>query len=82
VRAVMELAYLCCARQSDVFALTRNQILEDGIYICQGKTGAKQIKAWSDRLRAAVALADSVPISTGIASAYVIHQQNGNKYMR
>ncbi|NIH12401.1 MAG: tyrosine-type recombinase/integrase [Serratia symbiotica] len=82
VRAVMELAYLCCARQSDVFALTRNQILEDGIYICQGKTGAKQIKAWSDRLRAAVALADSVPISTGIASAYVIHQQNGNRYMR
>ncbi|MHA7847275.1 tyrosine-type recombinase/integrase [Serratia sp. D1N4] len=82
VRAVMELAYLCCARQSDVLALTRDQILETGIYICQGKTGARQIKAWSDRLRAAVALADSVPISSGIASVYVIHQHNGNRYTR
>ncbi|MGM0514918.1 MAG: tyrosine-type recombinase/integrase [Pseudomonadota bacterium] len=82
VRAVMELAYLCCARQSDVIALTRDQLLEPGIFICQGKTGAKQIKAWSDRLRAAVELADAVPIANGIASVYVIHQQNGNRYTR
>lgn len=29
-----------------------------------------------------MALADSVPISNGIASAYMIHQQNGNRYTR
>lgn len=82
VRVVMELAYLCCARQSDVLALTRDQLLEPGIFICQGKTGAKQIKAWSDRLRAAIELADAVPIANGIASVYVIHQPNGNRYTR
>lgn len=53
-----------------------------GRFICQGETGAKQIKAWSDRIRAAVELDDAVPIANGIASVYVIHQQNGNRYTR
>ncbi|RDL27397.1 phage integrase family protein [Serratia fonticola] len=82
VRAVMELTYLCCARQSDVLALTRDQLLEPVIFIRQRKTGAEQIKAWSDRLRAALELADAVPIANGIASLYVIHQQNGKRYTR
>jgi hypothetical protein len=42
--------------QSDVLALTHDQILEDGIYICQGKTETRQIKAWSGRTCAAAAL--------------------------
>ncbi|HEE4340554.1 TPA: integrase, partial [Klebsiella pneumoniae] len=62
VRATMEIAYLCLARQSDVLALTEDQIRETGIFIRQGKTGVKQIKAWSPRLRAAVALARSLPL--------------------
>jgi hypothetical protein len=35
-----------------VLALTEDQIRETGIFIRQGKTGVKQIKAWSPRLRA------------------------------
>ncbi len=50
VGAAMEIAYLCLARQSDVLGLSKSQLLEDGIFIHQGKTGTKQIKAWSDSL--------------------------------
>ncbi|MFW3906689.1 tyrosine-type recombinase/integrase [Klebsiella pneumoniae] len=82
VRATMEIAYLCLARQSDVLALTEDQIRETGIFIRQGKTGVKQIKAWSPRLRAAVALARSLPLKPGIRSLFVIHQNSGSKYTR
>ncbi|WP_176582058.1 tyrosine-type recombinase/integrase, partial [Salmonella enterica] len=54
VRAAMEIAYLCAARVSDVLKMNWNQILEKGIFIQQGKTGVKQIKSWTDRLRDAV----------------------------
>jgi hypothetical protein len=58
--ATMEISYCCAARQADVWALTREQLREQGIYIKQGKTGVKQIKEWNPRLRAAVDLALSV----------------------
>lgn len=82
VKVAMELAYLCCARQKNVLALTRGQLLEDGIFICQHKTNAKQIKAWSDRLRAVIALADELPLKLGLSSLYILHQSNGSKYTR
>ncbi|WP_318358012.1 tyrosine-type recombinase/integrase [Enterobacter sp.] len=54
VRAAMEIAYLCAARVSDVLKMNWNQIMDHGIFIQQGKTGIKQIKAWNDRLRSAI----------------------------
>lgn len=51
VKAAMEIAYLCAARVSDVLKMNWNQILDKGIFIQQGKTGIKQIKAWTERLR-------------------------------
>lgn len=54
VKAAMEIAYLCAARVSDVLKMDWPQIMDKGIFIQQGKTGVKQIKAWTDRLRAAV----------------------------
>lgn len=54
VRAAMEIAYLCAARVSDVLKMDWNQIMDKGIFIQQGKTGIKQIKAWSERLHEAV----------------------------
>lgn len=56
VKAAMEIAYLCAARVSDVIKMNWNQIMDKGIFIQQGKTGVKQIKAWTDRLKAAVDL--------------------------
>jgi len=74
VQRAMEIAYLCAARQGDVLELKRIQLQEEGIYICQGKTGKKQIKQWSERLRqATVRYGD-------IISPYVIHTQDGHKY--
>ncbi|HID4048108.1 TPA: tyrosine-type recombinase/integrase [Pluralibacter gergoviae] len=82
VRAVMEIAYLCAARQADVLSMKEDQLREAGIFIRQGKTGVKQIKAWSPRLRAALALARSLPLKPGISSLFVIHQPGGSKYTR
>ena len=53
LQGIMEISYCCAARISDVLILERPQILEEGIFIQQGKTGKKQIKQWSDRLKAA-----------------------------
>lgn len=82
VQAAMELAYLCCARQGDILSLTRSQILPEGIFIKQGKTGKKQIKAWTERLRAAIALANSLPLKDGMVSIFMLHQQHGQGYTR
>ncbi|WP_413722407.1 tyrosine-type recombinase/integrase [Sodalis sp. RH23] len=82
VRAAMELAYLCCARQADILSLKRSQLLAEGIFITQGKTGKKQIKAWSDRLRRAIAIAEGLPQSPGVTSLYILHQPSGHGYSR
>lgn len=82
VRAAMEIAYLCLARQSDVLSLGEEQLRDAGIFIRQGKTGVKQIKAWTPRLRAAVSLARSLPLKPGISSLFLIHQPGGSKYTR
>lgn len=68
--------------QKDVLELTRGQLLEEGIFICQHKTNKKQIKAWSDRLRAGIAMAEALPLKPGLSSLYVLHQSTGGKYTR
>lgn len=57
IKAAMEIAYLCAARQRDILDLTLSDITNEGLHIQQGKTGKRQIKAWTPRLRAAVDLA-------------------------
>ncbi|NPE55967.1 tyrosine-type recombinase/integrase [Dickeya dadantii] len=80
VKVAMEISYLCCARQGDVLALRRDQLLDEGIYIRQGKTGVKQIKAWSPRLRAAVAMSHELGTGPGVVSTFILHQSNGGRY--
>ena len=82
VKVAMEIAYLCCARQADVLTLRKGQLLPEGIFMQQGKTGKEQIKAWSPRLSAAISLAKTLPIKSGMASQYVIHKSDGCKYVR
>lgn len=55
--AITEISYCCAARISDVLSITREQIKDEGLYIKQGKTGKAQIKAWTPRLRSAIASA-------------------------
>ena len=78
VQAAMEVAYLCAARQRDVLDLKRADLREEGIYIEQGKTGKKQIKAWTPRLRAAIDLALEQP--SQIETEVVIHTKQGQAY--
>lgn len=80
VRAAMLISYLCAARFSDVLALETSQILDDGVFIRQGKTGKEQIKAWSDNLKIAVQMALDEPST--IKTKYIIHTRQGQKYTR
>lgn len=82
VKVGMELAYLCCARQGDILDLKKSQLLEEGILIQQSKTAVTQIKAWTERLHAAIELAESLPLHSGMVSIYIIHQQSGSRYTR
>lgn len=77
LKIAMELSYLCAARSADVLSLTRTQLLKEGIFIKQGKTGKEQIKGWTDRLRTAVKLSKSC---SKIESFYIVHKENGDKY--
>lgn len=74
VQRSMEIAYLCGSRQRDVLDLKTADLWEDGIFIWQGKTGKKQVKRWSERLRAASSRYGDV------ITPYVIHTQDGHKY--
>lgn len=91
IQIAMEIAYLCAARQGDVLGLRwgrpgqtepdANQdavVLEQGVYIRQGKTGKKQIKLWSPRLRAAIDSAKG--LQSTISSMWVIHNRKGQRY--
>lgn len=82
VKIAMEIAYLCCARQADVLDLKKSQLLDNGLLIQQGKTSVIQIKAWTDRLREAVAQAEKLPLKNVMQTMFLIHQPTGSRYTR
>lgn len=75
--AAMEISYLCAARQGDVWDLEKTDIRKEGIFIEQGKTGVKQIKEWTPRLRAAVDVALSVQKVSSLK--YLFCDKRGNR---
>ena len=77
----MEISYLCAAREGDVFDLMVQDLMTDGIFIEQNKTGKKQIKEWTPRLRAAIdkALAQLVGRS---AAGFVVPSPSGGRLNR
>ena len=75
VRVAMELSYLCAARRGDVLKMRWSQVGEDGIDIQQSKTGARQIKLWSPRLRAIIA--EAKKLSSNAIGIYVVVKPNG-----
>ncbi len=78
VQVAMEISYLCAAREGDVFDLKIPDLRADGIFIEQNKTGKKQIKKWTPRLQAAVALA-SRNLANKSSEGYVIPSPSGGK---
>lgn len=81
-QAAMEIAYLCAARQQDVLALTRTDILDDGLLIYQQKTGKKQVKLWTPRLQEAVELALATNTGAKVQSAHLIRGKSGRGFTR
>lgn len=77
LQAAMEISYCCAARQGDVIALERSQLLDEGIFIKQGKTNKAQIKQWTDRLRAAVKLA--LTCHSVSSKRYVLANEKGQQ---
>lgn len=78
LKAVMEVAYLCAARSGDIRTIQLSDIKSDGLLIEQNKTGKKQKKLWTSRLKAAIALAKKQP--SDIKSISVIHNKQGQPY--
>jgi len=78
VKVAMEIAYLCAARLSDVLGMKWQQITEQGIFIQQGKTGIKQIKAWTPRLSEAIELAKSVSMPEKAEAPVIMGQHQGH----
>lgn len=76
LRVAMEVSYLCAARQGDVLDMLWSDVIDTGLFIEQNKTGAKQIKEWSPRLRSAFQLARN---TLGGSGKYVITNSNGEK---
>lgn len=54
LQAIMEISYTCAARGQDVRMLKLSDITDEGLLIAQQKTGKRQVKLWSRRLREAV----------------------------
>lgn len=77
LRIACEISYLCAARQGDVLALKWGQVGDEGIFIQQGKTGKKQVKAWSPRLHEL--MNEAKALREGVASIFVINKTGGGK---
>lgn len=77
LRLAVEISYLCATRQADVLKLKWEHVLEDGLYIQQGKTGKKQIKAWTDRLKNIIDEANT--LRTDFDGDYVINKAGGGR---
>lgn len=77
VKIAMEIAYLCGARIGDIIKITHEQLLEDGIYIKQGKTRVKQIKEWTERLQAIVDYAKQIYPPSSTKSPLILNMVGG-----
>lgn len=79
-RVAMEISYLCMARIGDVANLTMRDVLQEGLFIKQGKTGKEQIKLWSERLSKAVSNARELPRKKGMTTIFLLSKPDGSKY--
>lgn len=78
----LEIAYLCRARRGEVFSMTQEDILEDGLMLNRGKGSRSEVILWSSRLKNAVegckAIYPNAP--TPIKGAYLLHDKTGKRY--
>lgn len=70
-----ELAYLLAARTSEVLALSRGDLLDDGVRVRRLKGSKTNVVLWSPRLRAAVDAAKALPAR--VATTTLLHDKAG-----
>ncbi|HCB4956269.1 TPA: tyrosine-type recombinase/integrase [Salmonella enterica subsp. enterica serovar Bredeney] len=78
LRVAMEVSYLCAVRQGDVLEMVWGDVMDAGLFIEQNKTGKKQIKEWSPRLRNALEMARR-ELNSNNASGVVIPGPSGGR---
>lgn len=72
------LAYLTSQRRGDLLKLRLDRIIDDGILIQQGKTGAKVLVEWTPKLRECVAELRTIP--RPVRGMYLICNKAGQPY--
>jgi hypothetical protein len=77
LQGVMELSYLCRARIGEIRDMTKNRILEEGIYLKRSKGSDSEITQWSDRLREAYNMATQRYANA--KSNYVVRAKDGSQ---
>lgn len=78
IQIAMELSYLCVARKGDVLVMRWEHVLDDGVFIQQGKTAVRQIKMWSPRLKAAIEAAGK--LAKHSIAGFVLSKPDGQAY--
>ncbi len=80
----MQLAYLCRARRSEVFAFTHADIMEEGLFLKRGKGSENEITLWTPRLRDAVQGCKSIypkaPRPLRDSDHFLLHNKNGKPF--
>jgi len=81
-QVMMDISYTCAARSQDVRKIRMSDIKKEGLFIEQAKTGKKQVKLWTNRLKAAVAQAKKLRIErlTASTSLYLLVTSTGSPY--
>ena len=78
IATVMDFAYTTALRKGDILNLKLEQITDQGIWIKQGKTGAKQLYEWTDGLRDGVDRAKA--LKRPIRGLYMFCNRQGKPY--
>ena len=78
IGTVMDFAYITAMRKGDILKLRLDQITDEGIWIKQSKTGAKQLYEWTNGLVDVVARAKA--LKRPIRGLYLFSTRQGQPY--
>lgn len=78
IAIVMDFAYITAMRRGDILKLRLDQITDEGIWIKQSKTGAKQLYEWSNGLIEVVGRAKA--LKRPISGLYLFCTRQGQPY--
>lgn len=78
IAAVMDFAYITALRKGDILSLKLEQITDEGIWIKQSKTGAKQLYQWSAGLYEVINRAKA--LNQSLRATHLFCTRQGNPY--